>query len=203
MGEACLLLLTLIHVGLYDLAASLVSSMSVAERQLGFTRVAVLHAVAQSTMDIPYSMRLMMSDPGAVPMRASSLAWFAAVDDSLRTEQGYNKKLFQFSAFGVDDPDLDSVSASAFHFTPPVSTLPIILVLGLDALLRVANTPWSRIIVGPYCVSIGIFNLTINAAFHPNIAFANSSGISYFQYGTLGTHTHTPITRVMCEACVG
>lgn len=67
--------------------------------------------------------------------------------------------------------------------------LPVLL--GLDVVLRVAAVPWSRIFTEPVAAVWGAMNVTAMAVVHPTAAFADPSGLRYFQFGHVGDRLRT------------
>ncbi len=189
-------------VAVVDAIEALVASLSVTERSLLFTRVAAMQAVGDTILHIPPSLAILQSTPGAVPMKALGMTWLAAANDAIRSAHGDKHRLFKFDMSRLERASADQEELNAFQrlnsaslFDPLTNTT--IFTLGIDALLRVANTPWSRIFTGPVAVIIGAVNLTINAVSHPIVAFTTFEGMSYFQYGLMGDYTRMTFNAIV------
>lgn len=202
-------------IGILDFVDTLVTSLTVHERSILFTRVAALHAASNVILNIPASLREMQATPGAVPMRGLGLAWLSAANDAIRSAHGESYSIFQFDAISpLEDASamsLEEVTARkklssanlvdqtlrGASLIDPITNASLLATLGLDALLRVANTPWATIITGPIAIAIGAVNLTVNAICHPTEAFGKVTGIAYFQYGVMGDYTRMTVNAAV------
>lgn len=68
---------------------------------------------------------------------------------------------------------------------PLLETLNVTDLAGADALLRLAATPWSRIVTQPVCALVSLANMTVTALINPAAVFASPGGLAYFQLGHL------------------
>lgn len=64
--------------------------------------------------------------------------------------------------------------------------LDLIVTFGFDTLMRLANTPYTRIVTEPLSTLVGAANMTLETIFHPIDAFGSVAGLAYFQVGHLG-----------------
>jgi hypothetical protein len=164
---------------LEELTSTSAGLVTPAARSAMYTRLVGLHALASSTLDIPPAVQAMSATPGAVPGREYMLLSMNAIDTSIVAAYGQKASLF-----GEVDPLIKG--ATNIDSLPNIS---LITHLGLEALARLAASPWSGLFTGPVAVVIGAVNLTTNAVCHPFQAFGYQEGIAFFQYGVLGDYT--------------
>jgi hypothetical protein len=154
------------------------AEVSMAERAPYFLRMAAAHAMADSVLDLPDVVKVMKAAPGATPMRAYTLTAMSAVDKSIVAAYGQSQSLFA---------DIDPLIAEAAEL--PLPNISHIIELGIEALQRLAASPWSGLLTAAPATFVGVFNLTVNAVSHPFQAFGEQEGLSFFQIGYLGDYT--------------
>jgi hypothetical protein len=163
-------------IGLLNEIEDLISSAGVDARSTYYSRVAALHATANSILLMPASIRQMQATPGAVPMRGLTMVWLSAANDAIIAAHGKSQALFHQTELNNDT---------------------LILTWGLDAILRVANTHWSLIFTTIPVLIVGGINMTIMALSNAPDAFGSPAGLAFFQLGVLGDETrYVKISRV-------
>lgn len=155
------------------------SEVSLAERAPLYTRMAVAQTLADADLDLPPVVRTMKATTGAVPLRAYTLSAMSAIDHSIVAAYGPSQGLFT---------EVDALVGAANNL-PSLPNISLIAHLGLEALQRLAATPWSGLFTAAPATIVGVFNLTVNAVCHPFQAFGYQEGIRFFQYGYLGDYT--------------
>jgi hypothetical protein len=154
------------------------TEVSMAERAPYFLRMAAAHALADSVLDLPDVVKAMKATPGAALMRSYTLTSMSAIDKSIIAAYGPSQSLFA---------DVDPLIAKATEL--PLPNISHIIELGIEALQRLAASPWSGLLTAAPATFVGVFNLTVNAVSHPFQAFGHQQGISFFQIGYLGDFT--------------
>jgi hypothetical protein len=172
-------------IGIWDLIDEQVSGMSVASRSVFFARMATMHTMSESNMVIPRVVRDLRMGPDLLGFRALAMMSLSAVDETLYATRGYKQKLFQFDKeiFPSELTDARMQIADS-----PIVNGSVIMNEFFEAILRIANAPWSRSVTGLVAVAIGGANLTLNVIFHPIDAFATPDGLAYFQFGLMGSY---------------
>jgi hypothetical protein len=115
----------------------------------------------------------------AAAFHGLSLGWRQAMGDTYPQEM---------RASSADDTGLPPRRQQPFTFFSFLQGLNLVILFGLDALLRLVGAPWSRIFTEPVAFAIGALNQTIELVFHPVEAFSDPSGIKYIQFGQLFDH---------------
>ena len=186
-AQDVLLLVIEFFTGVIELIESKLAALFAA-RDVAFTRVAALYAVAEVRVRVPPALRAHLRTRGAAPYRTVALAAFAAADESISAQHGRRAGLFAEVDPVIGEQLGASYGASWNFFTRPNITS--LTELAFDALFRLGNAPWARLFTAPVNVIAGTVNLTINALAHPVSAFASGpAGIAYFQIGLLGDYS--------------
>ena len=177
VGVALIEMLT----GIWNFIDDQVNSMSVSARSIMFTRMAVVHELAEGELLIPRVLRDLRMNPNYVSHRGMAMAYFSAADESLIASKRKADKIFNF------DPAIFPASLTddkPFRMqADDIVNGSVILDFFFEGLLRVANAPWSRTFTGPLASLTSIANITLNAIFHPVQAFAEYTGLAYWQMG--------------------
>jgi len=202
---------------LFSLLSDLIMALTVEQRAPVFARVAAMHALADERLYIPTALRMLRNTPGAVPHRALSLVALSAADASIRTGISAEDGLFAFPGLVSDEAlsnafvTIESVNGT-LHRVPAsvvatavgpltiwsfLAALGYLATLGYEALLRLANTPWTRIVTVYPLTIISVINITINSAFNAGEVFDSPEGIAYWQIGFIGDYTRGAVDAVI------
>jgi hypothetical protein len=165
-----------------------VDSAAVSGASYEYVRMAAAYTRATQVMNVPDSVKTMLATPGAVPMRAYTMSAMSAIDQSIIAAYGTKASLFR----EVDPVIAAEMSAAQL----PLPNISYIIDIGVAALQRLAASPWSDIVTATPALTIGVFNLTVNAICHPFQAFGHQQGLAFFQIGYLGDYTRLQVAAI-------